>query len=110
MKKTGLLLVTLVFVAGLGTAYAADFNGVTDFSGRSHDYFEITTPGPDAADRGYESSAPGSKRLIEDLNTTGKSHDMFEIGDQGTAKHNMKQNWGGKKPSGNSYDYFEISR
>ncbi len=119
MKKTVLFLFALVFVAGLGTAYPADFNGVTDFSGRSYDTFVIET-GSGAAAAAYEGSAAGSKRMIEDLNNTGKSNDTFEIEmiDSGGKRvkegaapgslRQMKRNYAGKESSVKAYDTFEI--
>ena len=108
MKKTGLMLVALVFVIGLGTAYAADYNGVTDFSGRSYDAFEIAA-GNGAGIAVYESSAPGSRRLVEGVAESSRhSHDTFDIGDEGQAKPGMSRNWAGKEPPGKSYDTFEI--
>ncbi len=35
MKKSIMFMVAAGFVVSLGTAYAADYNGATDFSGRS---------------------------------------------------------------------------
>jgi hypothetical protein len=118
MKKNGLLMVAMVFVFGMGTAYASDWNGVTDFTGRSYDMFEIQA-GDGPAKTVYESSAPGSKRVIEDLNNTGKSYDLFEIELVDSGKRSMegaapgslrqmKRNWAAKEPSGKSYDTFEI--
>ncbi len=109
MKKALLLMVAVMFVAGLGTAYAAG-NGITDFSGRTNDRLEIEHVGSVAADSVYEGTAPGSKRLVEDFNTSGKAYDTFEIGNHGPAKPGMRQNWGAKTPSYNAYDTFEIGR
>jgi hypothetical protein len=117
MKKT-MFMFALVFVFGMGTAYAADFNGVTDFSGRSYDTFEIETDNG-GAKTAYESSAPGSKRLVEDFNNTGKSYDTFEIEMidsgkrvvEGSAPGNLRQtkrNYAGKESSVKAYDNFEI--
>jgi len=87
--------------AGGGVLY----NGTTDFSGRSYDALAIgTESGNDSTDRAYESSAPGSKRLVEGLNTSRNFYDTFEIGAQGQAKQVMRRNWAGIKPSGNFYD------
>lgn len=109
MKKTFLALVALTFVVGMGTAYAADLNGVTDFSGKSNDRLEIESVG-NAANNVYEGTAAGSKRVVEDFNATGKSYDTFQIGKQAPAKPGMKQNWAAQQPSYNAYDTLEIGR
>jgi hypothetical protein len=84
---------------------AALSNGITDFSGRSYDTLVIATAsGNDIAGHTYESSAPGSKRLVEGLSTTGNFYDTFDIGDQVQAKQIMRRNWAGIKPSVNFYD------
>jgi len=109
MKKTVGLMVALMFVVGLGTAYAADYNGVTDFSGRSYDTFEIAPAGPAAVSSGYEGSAAGGKRLVGGpADSSRHIHDTFEIGDQGQAKGGMTRNWAGKESSVKAFDTFEI--
>jgi hypothetical protein len=84
MKKIVLFSIAMVFVVSLG-AYAAGFNGVSDFTGRSYDNFEI---GPAAAPNSVESTnagglRAGDKGVYTDKElynvSNGKSYDMFEI-------------------------------
>src|SRR5574340_1829503 len=99
MKKASLVVIAMVFVAGLGAAYAAD-NGITDFSGTVNDRLEIEHAAGTMTNV-YESSAPGSKRLVEDFNATAKSYDTFDIGSRASAKPGMKRNWAASRPSYN---------
>lgn len=81
MKKTLIAAIAMVAATGLGTAYAGLGNGVTDFTGKSYDVFEIA---PAADMKAYESSAAGSRRDAGELyngvtDFTGRSYDRFEI-------------------------------
>lgn len=61
MKKMMVLMITVVFTLTLGLAYAGEElqNGVTDFTGRSYDTFEI---GPADAVGSVESISAGGLR------------------------------------------------
>ncbi len=109
MKKILTIIGATIFALSFGIAYAGSglYNGVTDFSGKSLDTFELA-PATAVAGGMYESSAPGSKRLVEDFNNTGKSYDTFELGKQGRAERGPRQNWAGKESRVRAYDTFEI--
>ncbi len=111
MKKIVTIIGAVLFALSFGIAYAGNglYNGVTDFSGRSHDTFEIERAGGGAVAGAYESSAAGSKRLVEgEPDASRHIHDTFEIGNQGQAKPGMTRNVGGKESSVKAYDTFEI--
>lgn len=83
MKKIMVVMAAIALTLGYGAAYAGEklYNGVTDFTGRSYDLFEI-----DRADTGrhLESSSAGGLREIkadarpvtEKFIDTGRSYDV----------------------------------
>lgn len=121
-------MAAMLFVLGFGVAYAGGLhNGVTDFSGRSYDTFEIGQTAPVVADNAYESSAPGSKRMVEGgvgevsngiTDFSGRSHDTFEIEHglsdsrvvEGSAAGSLRKNYGAAVPGYNARDTFQIER
>lgn len=125
MKKTIIYTFAMVFVAAFGTAYAADYNGVTDFSGKSYDAFEIA-PIPAMSVEGV--SAGGLRASDRELyngvtDFSGRSYDTHEIGMAGTGAMRSVEGIsaggvraGDKKLdngvtdfSGKSHDRFEIN-
>jgi hypothetical protein len=121
MKKIIYITMTMVFGLALGLTYAED-NGVTDFTGKSYDMFEI---GPAADISHVEGSAAGGLRAgetIEKLHNgvtdfTGKSYDTFEISQapsdsnvaEGSAAGGLRQNWAGEKTSVTSYEELNLN-
>ncbi len=105
LALTGLLLFAGTGMAGtVGPAGDMQYNGITDFTGRSYDALVIgLASGNDISDPVYESSAPGSRRLVEG-NTAANFYDTFDIGDRGQAKPVMKRNWAGLQSSVHIYD------
>jgi hypothetical protein len=89
MKKILFSITSMVFVLTLGTAYAADMagkglgNGITDFTGRSYESFDI---GPAHAMDSVEGVSAGGLRVADkELNNgitdfSGRSYEAFDIG------------------------------
>lgn len=82
MKRISVYAMTMVFVLALGTAYAADYNGITDFTGRAYDTFAI---GPVGEANSVEGVSAGGERAGElqvgngVTDFSGKAYDTFEI-------------------------------
>jgi hypothetical protein len=80
----------MIFALTLGSAYAVElnkelYNGVTDFTGRSYDTFEITpmneVKGIEGASAGGLRTGEAAKELYNGVTDfTGRSYDTFEIG------------------------------
>jgi hypothetical protein len=98
MKKILSIMMTVMFVLALGAAYAEE-NGVTDFTGRSYDNFEIQSGDGMKSVEGM--SAGGLRSGERDLyngvtDFSGRSYDTFEIGAAGTgAMKSREQESGG---------------
>jgi hypothetical protein len=124
-KRMTILMLTMAFMLTLGTAYASEglYNGVTDFTGRSYEDFELARAD---ADNSVESENAGGMREegkplyngVTDF--TGRSYDNFEIGMAGEVTTVEDISAGGlrekdKAPhngvtdfSGKSYESFEM--
>src|SRR5512133_3219979 len=82
MKKISVYTIALLFVLALGTVYAADFNGATDFTGGAYDRFDI---GPAGAANSVEGVGAGGLRVQDSglsngvTDFSGRSYDTFEI-------------------------------
>jgi hypothetical protein len=125
MKKIIVFAMTMLFVLALGTAYAAD-NGVTDFTGRSYDTFEI---GPVADSNSMEGVSAGGLRADDSelgngvTDFSGRAYDTFEIGlnDMRSDRWVERESAGGLRASdeplyngttdfsGKAYDRFDIA-
>lgn len=98
MKKTFLFTIAMVFVVTLGVAYAAGYNGVTDFTGKNNDSIEL---GPLAAAKSVESVSAGGLRAAQKelyngiTDFTGKSYEDFEIGPLAGGKSVERESAGG---------------
>ncbi len=114
MKKTFLFTIAMVFVAGLGTVYAADYNGDSYYG----DIFQIAPAALTHANSAFEGSAAGSARTKVNSNDFSIYNDLFEIAPaasnsrvvEGSAAGSLRQNMAGKESSVRNYDLFEISR
>jgi hypothetical protein len=79
MKKIFSVLMTAAFVLALGAAYAGSLsNGITDFSGRSSDTFEIVPGVPGLAAMERSQGAMTASNGVSDF--SGGSYDTFAIG------------------------------
>ena len=123
MKKISLFTMTMIFVLGFGAAYAAD-NGITDFSGRAYDTFEIAPIAEVNSVEGVSAGGLRSDDIQIDNGVTdfsGRAYDTFEIG---LADSGMSVEWesaggmrAGDEPlyngttdfSGRSYDTFDLA-
>lgn len=99
MKKTFLFTIAMMFVVTLGVAYAAGYNGVTDFTGKNNDSIEL---GPLAAAKSVESVSAGGLRADEKplyngvTDFTGKSsYEDFEIAPAAGGKSVERESAGG---------------
>jgi hypothetical protein len=123
MRKTIVCTISMVFVVALGTAYSADDNAVTDFTGRSYDTFEMA---PVAAVNSVEGTGAGGFRAGDNelfngvSDFSGRSYDTFEMAPVAAVNSVEGSGAGGIRAddeelfngvsdfSGRSYDTFEI--
>lgn len=120
MKKIIIIAMTMVLTLALGLAYAGDesYNGVTDFTGRSHDTFWIDRA--DAANNIEGASAGGLRVENRPLyngvtDFTGRSYDTIEIGSADAISSVEGVNAGGLREkgwvsgTGHSYDSLPMN-
>ncbi len=125
MKKINILMIAIAFTLTLGTAYAAELNnGVTDFSGKSYDTFDIGNGGSSvegASAGGLREDASMMELSNGVTDFTGRSYDTFDISGadissvEGTSAGGLRRDESAAQPyngitdfAGRSYDTFDI--